>query len=99
MGQCSFVSSAYVVFVENSVAFFQRFGDVCLEFFGWVSEHGFEIFLREEGSNFLVVFVSCTMTTVLPLSASVIMALFLLSLLCMFFASCSCRLCVLSVLW
>jgi len=41
---------------------------------------------------------SCMMTRVLPLSACVIIALFFSSLLCMFFAMCSCRLCVLLIL-
>ena len=42
---------------------------------------------------------SCMMTTVLPLSAYVIIALFLSSLLCMFFTMCSCHLCILLMLW
>ena len=48
--------------------------------------------------NFSWYSCSCMMTTVLSLSVCVIIALFLSSLLCMFFGMCSCHLCFLLML-
>ena len=72
---------------------------MCLLFTCWVRGGGFEVVLGKEGFNILVVFLFIYDNHVFPLSACLIIVLFLSSLLCMFFAMCICRLCVLLMCW
>jgi len=65
----------------------------------FVGSMGMGSMLFSERKALIFLWCSCSyiMTVVFPLSARVTTALFLLSLLCMFFAMCSCRLCLVVV--
>jgi len=75
----------------------QLSSDVGLVFVGSV---GMGSMLFSERKALVFSWYSCSyiMTVVFPLSARVTTTLFLLSLLCMFFAMCNCHLCVLLLL-
>jgi len=72
---------------------------VCLVFTSWVQGGGFEVVLEEEGSNFLVVFLFMIndqgFAFIRLCDYCVVSVYFVLHV----FAMCSCRLCVLLMLW
>jgi len=74
---------------------FQISRDVGLVFVFWVCGDGLDVVLGKEGSCILMVFMFVYNERCFSLSARVTIALFLLSLLCMFLAICNCRLYVL----